>query len=539
MKKTLVALLLAFVMLMTCVPAFAAEGPDQDMSIFPLTDEKITVTMMHMYTDVMPADWSTVWFWQQLEELTNVHIEFIPVPQSDRATKLNLLFGSPDTMPDILFKMNVSSTQASQYGGEGILVDLSQYKDIMPNFNYWLDAYPTARNAVTQADGNIYGCPYILTGYAIRMGDRFFFNREVLDYAGFENPPATLNEFHDYLAKIKDWDYDGDPATPTIPLTMSEWEELEYLLTGSFNVMNRGSSNYWADQGADGKARFWHTADGYKELLRYYAQLFQEGLIDPDTFAKNTSDFAGEIEKCQSGKALTYIFVNNSPVSGSKYEPLTVPMTEPLEGFNGEKAWNAFSMPASTGSNFCITYKCPEEYREIMAKWADYFYSLQGIVAYFMGEENVTYTYDAATDTYALTDMILNDPEGRNFESVQSAWCTWAGGANPSCATNELFKGGETWPVSLESAAGLINYTPDKQEGGTVWAPFLFSSDVASDVSAMTTDIDTYLGEWAAKFITGEKNVDADWDEYVKGFNALGVDDYLALINEKIETLGL
>ena len=110
---------------------------------------------------------------------------------------------------------------------------------------------------------------------------------------------------------------------------------------------------------------------------------------------------------------------------------------------------------------------------------------------------------------------------------------------NPSCATNELFKGGETWPVSLESAAGLINYTPDKQEGGTVWAPFLFSSDVASEVSAMTADFDTYLGEWAAKFITGEKDVDKDWEEYVTGFNALGVDDYLQLINEKITERGL
>ena len=174
-----------------------------------------------------------------------------------------------------------------------------------------------------------------------------------------------------------------------------------------------------------------------------------------------------------------------------------------------------------------------------MAKWIDYFYSVEGIIAYFMGEENVTYTHDPETDTYALTDMILNDPEGRNFESVQSAWCTWAGGMNPSCATNELFKGGETWPVSLESAAGLINYTPDKQEGGTVWAPFLFSSDVASEVSAMTADFDTYLGEWAAKFITGEKDVDKDWEEYVTGFNALGVDDYLQLINEKITERGL
>ena len=535
MKKSLVALLLALVMLTSCVSAFAVEGPAMDKSLYPLTDEKITITAMHAYTDVMPSDWSTVWFWKQLEELTNVHIEFIPVPSSDRATTLNLRLASGD-LPDVLFKMAVNSTQCSQYGGEGMLIDLNQYADIMPNFQYWLDAYPTARNAVTQADGCIYGCPYILTGYAIRMGSRFFYNSQVLEHAGLTTPPNTLDGFYEYLKAIQGWDYNEDGKDDTIPLAMSEWEDLEYILTGSFGVMNRGSSNYWADQNADGTARFWHTAEGYKELMRYYHKLYDEKLVDPDIF---TASFADEIVKAQNGRALTYIFVNNSPVSGSKYEQYTVPMTEPLEGYNGEKAWNAYSMPASTSANFCITYKCPEEYRPIMAKWIDYFYSVEGIVAYFMGEENVTYTHDAESDTYALTDMILNDPEGRNFESVQSAWCTWAGGMNPSCATNELFKGGETWPVSLESAAGLINYTPDKQEGGTVWAPFLFSSDVASEVSAMTADFDTYLGEWAAKFITGEKDVDKDWEEYVNGFNALGVDDYLQLINEKIAERGL
>ena len=182
MKKSVIAFLLAAAMLFTCCSAFAVEGPALDPSIYPLSEEKITVTVEHAYTDVMPSDWSTVWFWQQLEELTNVHLEFTPVPSSDRATTLNLLFASGD-LPDILFKMAVSSSQASQYGPEGMLIDLNQYKDVMPNFNYWLDNYPSARDAITQADGSIYGCPYILTGYAIRMGSRFFFNSQVLEHA--------------------------------------------------------------------------------------------------------------------------------------------------------------------------------------------------------------------------------------------------------------------------------------------------------------------------------------------------------------------
>lgn len=536
MRKSIVALLLAMAMLLTCCAAFAEiEGPETDYSLYPLSEEKVTVKVTHAYTDVMPSDWSTVWFWQQLEELTNVHCEFTPVPSSDRATTLNLLFASGD-LPDILFKMGVSGAQASQYGTEGMLIDLNQYADIMPNFNYWLDTYPTARIAITQDDGTIYGCPYILTGYAIRMGSRLYYNSEVLEYAGLENPPTTLDEFYNYLTAIKDYDYNQNGEADTIPLGQSEWESLEYVLAGSFDVMNRGTANYWVDQNEDGTARFWHTSDNYKELMRYYAKLYAEGLVDQDLF---TATFADLIVKAANGRALTYIFVNNSPVTGSPYEELTVPMTEPLEGFNGEKTWNNYSMPGSSTTYFSITKDCPEELREIMAKWVDYFYSKDGIIAFFMGEEDVTYTYDEATDTYNLTDMIVNDPNGTNFEQVQSQWCTWMGGMNPSCATNELFKGGETWPVSLESAAGLINYTPDTVEGGAVWAPFVFDPDTASYVSALTGDFDTYLSEWAANFITGAKNVDDDWQEYVDGFNAIGVEEYLGYVNEKIEALGL
>lgn len=533
MKK--LAVVLAIVLALSCTTAFAVEGPHADLSLYPLVEEPMTVTVTHMYTDVMPSDWSTVWFWQQLEELTNVHLDFTPVPSSDRTTQLNLLFGSGD-LPDILFKMAVSSIMQSQYGGEGLLIDLSQYTDLMPNFGYWLDAYPTARAAITQADGSIYGCPYILTGYAIRMGDRLFYNSQVLEYAGLTTPPTTTEGFYEYLKAIKDYDYNANGEDDSIPLGFAGWNDIDYVFSGAFGLMNRGSSCYWFDQAEDGTGRFWHTADGYKDMMKYLAKLYSEGLLDPDIF---TDGFGELIAKCSTGRTLTYCFCNNSPVASTVYEQYTVPTTEPLEGPNGDKMWSNYSMPASTSANFCITYNCAEEKRETLAKWADYFYSIEGIVAYFMGEENVSYTYDAETDTYALTDMILNDPSGTNFEQVQSKWCTWAGGANPSCATNELFKGGETWPKSLESAAGLINYTPDTKEGGAVWAPFVFDPDTASEISIMTADFNAYLEEWVGYFLTGAKDIDASWDEYVAGFEALGVSEYMGYINEKIQEKGL
>ena len=64
------------------------------------------------------------------------------------------------------------------------------------------------------------------------------------------------------------------------------------------------------------------------------------------------------------------------------------------------------------------------------------------------------------------------------------------GGANPSVATNEYFKGGETWPVCLEAVEGLVNYIPEE-----VWAPFtrFYTTDEASTMSSTKTDLDTYM----------------------------------------------
>ena len=49
-----------------------------------------------------------------------------------------------------------------------------------------------------------------------------------------------------------------------------------------------------------------------------------------------------------------------------------------------------------------------------------------------------------------------------------------------------------------------------------------------------------YKEEFSEPYYLLTQKIDKDiWDEYVNGFNALGVQDYLDLINAKIEELGL
>lgn len=528
MKNRLFALVLALVMMFS-VSAMAEINPEG----LPITTEPITLTAMVSQSEIQ-GDFNEIVILKEFEEASGIDIQYENIPASDRSTQLSLRLASGE-LPDILYKMSVSSTDQAKYAvGEGMFVALSDYSDLTPNLNKYFEEYPTAAQAVTMPDGKIYAAPYILTGDAIRVGSKMWFNTDVLAKLGLE-VPTTLDEFHAYLTACKGLDYNGNGEADEIPLTSASIDEIETLLSGSFGWMNRGSSHRDVFVNEEGALEYAYASDEYREEIKYIAKLYQEGLIDQDIF---TMDYAQEIAKCTTGRALTYIMVNNSPVSNSEYEQYTLGIKEPFTGYNGEKMWTNYSLPASTSGQWMITYKCAEKGEDAVkaaVRWMDHWYSDEGIIAYFMGVEGVTYEKDeTAPGGLALTDAVLNSPDGRTFEQVLAEYVPWAGGANPSVASNEYFKGGETWPVCLDAVEGLRNYFPE-----TVWAPFsrYYSTEESSELSAIKTEQEQYWKEWRGYFITGQKDIndDATWTEYVNGYAGVQNTRYMEIYQKGYE----
>lgn len=219
-------------------------------------------------------------------------------------------------------------------------------------------------------------------------------------------------------------------------------------------------------------------------------------------------------------------------MANTPYEEFSLGQSEPLTGYNGEKMWTNYSTPASNNGQFMIIYKCMEkgeEYVKAAVRWMDHWYSDEGIIEMFMGIEGVTYEKDAmAPGGLKLTEAVLNDPEGRNFEQVMAEYTPWIGGGNPSVATDEYFKGGETWPACLEAVEGLRNYFPEE-----VWGPFtrFYSTEEAMEMSAIKTEQEQYWKEWRAYFIAGQKDVHDDqvWAEYVAGFEGVKNPRYMEI----------
>lgn len=103
-----------------------AVAPNQ----FPISDEKITLTIMALRADNQP-DWNDIYVWQEYEEMTNIHIDWIQVRSSDRSEKVTAALASGD-MPDAFMRCKISAIDQKLYGDQTIA---NQKKKIQNNRN--------------------------------------------------------------------------------------------------------------------------------------------------------------------------------------------------------------------------------------------------------------------------------------------------------------------------------------------------------------------------------------------------------------------
>ncbi len=524
MNRKILALMLVLAL---CLPmAGLAEVAKEG---FPIVDKPITMTVAVAQTEVQ-TDFNDIVILKDFEEVSGIDMQYRNIPASDRQTQLSLMLASGE-VPEVLLKMQVTPTDIAKYADEGLFIALSDYEEYMPNLYKWFEMFPSAKDAVTMQDGKIYGAPYILAGDAIRMGQKVFFNTDVMKKLGYETIPTTIEGLLEYLRASSKLDYNENGKEDEIALSAGSLNALLLPFMGSFGLANRGGNHINVRVDDEGKLEFAFTSENFRDMMRFFNTLYTEKLLDQDIF---TNDFAQLIAKASTGRALTYVFVNNSPVSNSPYEDFALGITEPFEGPNGDKLWGPYTLPSRASAEFVMTYK--NQNPAAAARWADHWYSDEGIIAYFMGVEGETYEKDEASPGgLKLTDFVLHNPDGINFEQVMAKYVPWAGGANPSVATNEFFKGGETWPSSIAAAEGLINYVPEN-----VWVPFNqhYTADESSELSSLSSEITTYYQEWRAYFITGQKSLDADWDEYVKGYENMGLARYMEIYTNGMELSG-
>jgi hypothetical protein len=93
---------------------------------------------------------------------------------------------------------------------------------------------------------------------------------------------------------------------------------------------------------------------------------------------------------------------------------------------------------------------------------------------------------------------------------------------------------------SIESSLMLLNQSKDVLDGrlnevseftkqlAIKW----IDPEVADEHAMLETNIKNHINQWSLQFITGEKSLEKDWDEYLQGFKKLDLNRYVEIMKE-------
>lgn len=142
-----------------------------------------------------------------------------------------------------------------------------------------------------------------------------------------------------------------------------------------------------------------------------------------------------------------------------------------------------------------------------------------------MGFEGKTYTKDPTTGKLDYVDEIKKNPDGLTLDQAVSKYLTWPGGYYPGFVKQKYFNGAESKEATTANAQQA---EPLSLKLDDVWPAFNFTVEEQSELTPISTDMDTYLKEMTANFITGKADF-SKWNEYKSTLEKMGVKRYLEI----------
>lgn len=469
-------------------------------------------------------DFNNLMLFNEYEKMTNIDVEWETVQHEVLAEKRNLKIASGD-LPDFFMASSFAATDLMKYGSQGVFIPLNPYlEEYAPNFSALLEKYPKFKQGVTMPDGNIYGFPTIYDPeFDGLRGSSPWINEDWLKALNLERP-ETLDELYNVLKAFKTQDPNGNGIADEEGWGSTSITNLTTKLYGVFNLYNQGTMNTHLDiaEGED-KFRFVPATDEYKEMLQFMNKLYEEELINQDIFNTEYHKFIAEASKGNFGMLTS---VDPSVIMKlDNYGPTGVFADE-----NGEKKYNAMSTGLGNVGQFVITSEAKDP--AALVRWIDYFYSDEGTKMFFMGFEGVTYE-EKEDGTVDYLEEMKNDPSGKTLDQHVGDYLMWPGGVYPGIVRYDYFKGAESGEKSTINSQEVKQYRiPDED----ILPKMNYTLEENEQVSAILTDVNTYIEETMAKFITGEMSFD-EWDSYLANLEKMNVQQYVDITQKAYERM--
>lgn len=349
MKK--LALLMAILM-MVCASASAVTASDEN--VYPIADEVVTLTVWT--GNVANRDYVNCDMTKFIEEKLGVKINF-QFYTDDANTAYNLMLAS-DEWPDIFLGPWFSTDKILMGMEAKMLLPLNDLIETQGyNYKAVLEANPGYKDMLTAPDGNIYTFVYTDSGVHKDSEYKMFVKQSWLEKLGMEMP-TTPEEFKDLLIAIKETDLNENGENDEIPLMGYYNGRKSDPICFLMNPFELYTDNYYTITD-DGQIAFHANTDGWREGLKYIADLYANGLIAEETYVQDKTQFQAILNKPSDDAVIGVMpiwyqgdVIDANVLNWVDYEPIA-----PLKGDDGTQ-----QSAARFGGNFnmvgAISTKC-------------------------------------------------------------------------------------------------------------------------------------------------------------------------------------
>jgi putative aldouronate transport system substrate-binding protein len=491
----------------------------------PLTtsDDVITIWTSNFTPDYLPEEgFDTMPFPMEVQARTGVNVEYFNVPNASREENFGVRLASDDLL-------DIMCQPASYYGApiekavleEGYFVNLYDYRMYMPNYIYEVTKDPSDRNTIQRVflQDDLICLMYELRAQKELSSGGFARGDWLEDMGKINTDIKTFDDLHEMLTFFKS---DKGVETPTTLLKTLE-------LAGAYEFV--GYDTYCCCAAAnikniqyvvDGQVRLSNVGVNDRDLMSMLNQWFSEGLIDPNWASyASIPDIGDKLQTGEMGyiagvRATTMKSNDVAIPEGETYG--WVALTKPVRN-EGQTLHMGFNIDRIYWGSAAISTSC--ENIELAVTWLDWRYSEEGSFLYGYGVQGESWDYDE-NGNIVITDFICDHPGGWTMIML-------------SYALNSIVEPGlyinYAWNAPGNEVA--FQYTLDWEavphDDAYVYPSGVsFSDDQNTRITAIASDLGTYLEENYLAFVDGSKPL-SEWDSYVAGAEGIGLADLLAI----------
>lgn len=549
--KKIIALLLA--LMLVPVAAFAVEQASVE-DVLPLMKGvqkicepgEVTLKIMAVVNSACDT-WKDQTVMKAYEQLTGVHVDWVEIDGTDIEQNIRLTVMSMKddaNAPDVIMFTVPGTDMLIDYGEDGTLLALNDLiKDNAPNAQALLDNVAGLKDLVTAPDGNIYSLWKLWEN-----PNESIFNKQFLFMPWFNKYaeatgaklPETLDEYVEMLRYFRDNDMNGNGQKDEIPLlgnnqTNQEGGSASAYIISAFQLWNCADYYHITD---DGKVVFEANTPEYRDALKFLRSMNEEGLYPEDDFTLTLGDYRNTTNRANPEEIIVgvaaapyYMRCITQSIFSRAYEDFEA--LAPLKNYkNPEVRQTLQRFTTFPTLSVVINSNCKNP--DVALKWLDYWYSEEGShLTTLYGLEGRDWVWD--NEVPGLNGATPSIKALQTLENSGNMDCPGHTGV-PNYMSKEMFlqtaatKAGRTYPDYL---AHMI-YEPYAVDQNIPIIAWCADYDIGTEYAELNTTIEDYVRTSLAAFTLGkpgfDPNNDADWDNYVKTLDGIGLQRYIEII---------